>query len=1002
MWYFERIKRKLALFIIGLLAVSLPGGTVFAVDAEAAPASEILSEVAPASEILSEVAPVSEAMLSSEAPEILVEGTTVYARGIPIVIKAVDDKVLVFDENGRQLSEVNIRGGIVYGGAKNEDVDGSTSVTVENAYLSRIYGGGYSDGTHSANVSGGTDIKVTGTVVVNANGGGYAEGKKGEASANVGGTARLDVPSTVPKPNTGFTDQGHSLYGGGKAYAMDYSAQAVVEETWVRSNGPIYVIQGGGNANRSSGNTDPAVTANADVKGMAAVEAADADVREVYGGGASSGLGTHADTGSVSVSVRTSEAMIVRGGGSASSGGSAKVKGTVRSELVDCSNLYGYVLAGGDASGGGSASVGETELRVTSSVIPVMEQFGGLAAAPLYGGGNASGANSQADVLGTAKMILTDCAGAGTVYGGGSASGGGQANVSAVDLTVSGYKGDRAFSPDQAYFSALIGGGESGDENSSAEAVKGLEITFLDSEAEMVVGGNMLDGAPSRSKAGRSVLRLGSGTDTVPPLAYFDQLILSDTLTVNGFLAVPNGSTAIGLAGEYWQVSDAAIKALDSDAAEEWFTLPNGSLSYSRTSDAAVWTIAQLPKDPPNQGGSPGGSSGSSGGSGGNSGSANGTSKPENSGESTVVRPESTVDQGTAQSAVSASTAEELEKKAAENGSKQIVIAPEMPEEVNETQVEIPKNAMSEAARKSGASVVVETPVASVTLPAETLRQLEAQEGEHIMVAAERREDGAVRVEVRVGNAPAVIGKSGIMVAFSQNEVGSGWVAAVIEADGTETILPKSAVLDGRAFALLDASATIKVVDRGRDFPDLLEHWAREAGKFVSAHQLFAGTEEGQFDPEASMTRGMIASVLHRLEGNEEAAETELLFTDMDPEAFYADDVSWAAELGLIAGDENGEFRGEMGVTREELAAVLSRYVAAAAGEASVEAGNEVLDDFADASQISPWARDSMLLAVQLGLFNGTDTGTLEPQGVATRAETAVVFERLVEWIVKS
>lgn len=166
-------------------------------------------------------------------------------------------------------------------------------------------------------------------------------------------------------------------------------------------------------------------------------------------------------------------------------------------------------------------------------------------------------------------------------------------------------------------------------------------------------------------------------------------------------------------------------------------------------------------------------------------------------------------------------------------------------------------------------------------------------------------------------------------------------------------------------------------------------NWAADSVDFVSSRALFSGTGEGTFSPQLEMTRGMLATVLHRLDGAETPADIEL-FADVDAEAWYAQAVAWAAGSGIVTGDEAGQFNPEAPVTRAQLAVMLCRYAGASAGK-----GGE-LAAFADGDSVPAWAHEAMSWAVEAGIITGKDGGRLDPEGTATRAEVAAMFQRFV------
>ncbi len=153
------------------------------------------------------------------------------------------------------------------------------------------------------------------------------------------------------------------------------------------------------------------------------------------------------------------------------------------------------------------------------------------------------------------------------------------------------------------------------------------------------------------------------------------------------------------------------------------------------------------------------------------------------------------------------------------------------------------------------------------------------------------------------------------------------------------------------------------------------------------------GTGDGIFDPDGDMTRGMFVTILYRAEGQPQINHV-LPFDDVDENAYYAEAVSWASEHGIIAGYSDTAFLPEQNITREEMAAVMSRY-ADSKGINTDSQGD--LTAFADANAVAGWARETMSWAVGAGLISGKGDGILDPLGSTTRAEAAEILHRFLE-----
>ena len=184
-------------------------------------------------------------------------------------------------------------------------------------------------------------------------------------------------------------------------------------------------------------------------------------------------------------------------------------------------------------------------------------------------------------------------------------------------------------------------------------------------------------------------------------------------------------------------------------------------------------------------------------------------------------------------------------------------------------------------------------------------------------------------------------------------------------------------------------------------FRDVTESdWFYDDVRFANQSGLFNGVEKDLFAPEESMTRGMLVTVLWRLDG-ETAPKTATTFTDVDANAYYADAVAWAAESGVVNGIGGGRFDPEGNVTREQIAAILFRY---AAFKGVDTAARDDLTAFPDAEKTSAYAHDALSWAVAAELVKGTKEGStiyLDPQGSATRAQVAAILSRYAQNIVK-
>ncbi len=176
-------------------------------------------------------------------------------------------------------------------------------------------------------------------------------------------------------------------------------------------------------------------------------------------------------------------------------------------------------------------------------------------------------------------------------------------------------------------------------------------------------------------------------------------------------------------------------------------------------------------------------------------------------------------------------------------------------------------------------------------------------------------------------------------------------------------------------------------------FSDVAEdHWYHDAVHYVYERGMMTGTSETAFSPDMVTSRGMIVTILHRLEGSPQAEAAG--FSDVSRSEYYAPAVDWAQSNGIVSGyggNETGTFGPNNSITREQLAAILYRYAEKTGADTSPR-GN--LDGFSDAGDISDYAREPMAWAVGVGLISGMGDGTVASTGSATRAQVATILTR--------
>lgn len=177
----------------------------------------------------------------------------------------------------------------------------------------------------------------------------------------------------------------------------------------------------------------------------------------------------------------------------------------------------------------------------------------------------------------------------------------------------------------------------------------------------------------------------------------------------------------------------------------------------------------------------------------------------------------------------------------------------------------------------------------------------------------------------------------------------------------------------------------------GEPFRDVKSgSWYYSAVMKVYELGYMSGMADGVFDPDGGLTRAQVVQILANVEQADLSVYICGSFRDVVSGAWYCPAVAWASEKGYVSGFEDGTFRPNERITREQLCSILARYLRSkgfAAGSAGVS--------FSDSESIAAYAKEDVSYCASLGLISGMGDGTFSPKSGATRAQAASIFVRL-------
>lgn len=385
-----------------------------------------------------------------------------------------------------------------------------------------------------------------------------------------------------------------------------------------------------------------------------------------------------------------------------------------------------------------------------------------------------------------------------------------------------------------------------------------------------------------------------------------------------------------------------------------------------------------------------GGSSG--GGTGGGGGSVD-TSKPKLTLDKnkTEVKIQGETIKGKLTASIDKATGDKLIENAKSNKSETILIEVESTNQLQNININHLKSFLKDVAQNTESTIEYKTLLAEISLSRKTILELSKEKGETFTLSIEKAND-TISIILKMDDRILTKVNGDIKVELPKIRPSVNTVVMMVDENGRSKVIPKSIFRDDTILATINGSNTLRILENKKAFGDIENHWAKESIGYITARELFLGTDIEVFSPNLPMTRGMLVTVLHRLEGQVKTSTTS--FEDVDENKYYAPAVYWASSNGIVEGVGEGIFAPDRVITREQLAVMIYRYGAALGLDTSSK--NDSISDFKDSDQVSSWASNAMNYAIDTGLISGKN-GSLVPKGNATRGEVATILYRFMQ-----
>ncbi len=214
------------------------------------------------------------------------------------------------------------------------------------------------------------------------------------------------------------------------------------------------------------------------------------------------------------------------------------------------------------------------------------------------------------------------------------------------------------------------------------------------------------------------------------------------------------------------------------------------------------------------------------------------------------------------------------------------------------------------------------------------------------------------------------------------------------QSEGTHTIAATFATSEDNTVAQVSqlVEKTVEAIPATFPYTDVSgSAWYYDYVYLMYRRGIIAGTSATTYSPSSNLTRGMMVDALYQLAGAPSATTSD--FSDVSADAWYADAVSWAAEVGVTQGVGDNMFAPDTSITREQMATMIQRYCDLMG--ITLPLYTSAIPT--DLSAISDWAVDSATAMYQYGVLNGDEAGNFNPSGTATRAEAASMFSNFLE-----
>ncbi|MDD3364991.1 MAG: leucine-rich repeat protein [Syntrophomonas sp.] len=225
--------------------------------------------------------------------------------------------------------------------------------------------------------------------------------------------------------------------------------------------------------------------------------------------------------------------------------------------------------------------------------------------------------------------------------------------------------------------------------------------------------------------------------------------------------------------------------------------------------------------------------------------------------------------------------------------------------------------------------------------------------------------------------------------------------AVVIEQDGTVIHVPTQIIqIDNKYYAQINSmtNSTYSVIWHPIEFKDVDKHWAKKEINDMGSRMIVSGINKENYEPDRDITRAEFAAIVVRAlglkPGNDQGA-----FSDVQGSEWFSSGIQTAYQYKVISGYGNGKFGATDKITREQAMTMIAKAmnITGLKVDFQAEDAEKILARFVDTSKTAEYARSSMIACVKTGIITGKGGNMVAPKDNITRAEVAVIVQKLLQ-----